>query len=373
MYRILKISVPYRSAVEALYNKDQSLSEKPYAEQVKAIRNSSILMLDFVGHMQNLGTEAEEIYFQIEPLKQAWARENSLHPDTDEYEILKRQVQNFKPDILYVDDSYILGDRVEDLLKSVPGLKISLGRCGSAMTDRAKSQIRYYSHVIGVSLHFVNILQEMGLKSFEVKQGFEDTLLPLLRPETFPESCDVLFCGSFYAMEGGHHLRMSIFWDLVDLPCDFVIRTGTLKPRPIPLEGPSYKDKFIQRVGHLVKPEVSGLRMLEAYMNAKLGLNSHLDANGPLANNMRLYEVTGVGTCLVTDKKVNLPELFEEDREVVTYSSADEAKEKIRWLLDNPFERKKIAEAGQKRTLSEHTTRHRFLGFHQKLLELLHQ
>jgi len=156
-----------------------------------------------------------------------------LRPDTDEYEILKRQVQSFKPDILYVDDSYILGDRVEDLLNSVPDLKISLGRCGSAMTDRAKSQIRYYTHVIGVSLHFVNILQDMGLKSFEVKQGFEDTLLPVLRPETFPESCDVLFCGSFYAMEGGHHLRMSIFWDLVDLPCDFVIRTGTLKPRPI--------------------------------------------------------------------------------------------------------------------------------------------
>ncbi len=371
MYRILKISVPYRSAVEALYASDKTLSEKSYQEQVEAIRNASILMLDFVGHMQNLGTEAEEIYYQIEPLKQAWAKENSVCPKTEDYEVLKEQVLRFRPDVLYVDDSYILGDRVEDLLKSVPGLKISLGRCGSAMTDRAKSQIRYYTHVIGVSLHFVKILQDMGLKSFEVKQGFEDTLLPALRPDTFPESCDVLFCGSFYAMEGGHHLRMSIFWDLVDLPCDFVIRTGTLKPRPIPPEGPSYKDKFIQRVGHLVKPEVSGLRMLEAYMNAKMGLNSHLDANGPLANNMRLYEVTGVGTCLVTDRKENLHELFEEDSEVVAYSSAEEAKHKIQWLMDNPLERAKIALAGQKKTLSCHTTRHRFAGFHEKILELL--
>jgi hypothetical protein len=36
-----------------------------------------------------------------------------------------------------------------------------------------------------------------------------------------------------------------------------------------------------------------------------------------LATNQRLYEVTGVGSVLVTDWKSNMPDLFDLDREVV--------------------------------------------------------
>ncbi len=69
---------------------------------------------------------------------------------------------------------------------------------------------------------------------------------------------------------------------------------------------------------------------------------------------MRLFEATGVGACLLTDRKDNLASLFEPDREVVTYGSAEEAVEKYRYLADNPRERATIAAAGQRRTLRDH-------------------
>ena len=53
-------------------------------------------------------------------------------------------------------------------------------------------------------------------------------------------------------------------------------------------------------------------------------LNRHIADAGDHANNMRLYEATGVGSLLVTDAKQNLAELFEPGREVVTYRDADE-------------------------------------------------
>jgi spore maturation protein CgeB len=88
---------------------------------------------------------------------------------------------------------------------------------------------------------------------------------------------------------------------------------------------------------------------------SRVTLNTHIDLSSTHASNMRLYEATGVGTCLLTDWKANLPEMFEPDAEVVTYESAEECVEKVRYLLEHEDERNGIAAAGQRRTLRDHT------------------
>ena len=75
---------------------------------------------------------------------------------------------------------------------------------------------------------------------------------------------------------------------------------------------------------------------------------------------MRLFEATGVGTCLLSDTRENMPDLFEVDKEVVTYSTIDEAVEKVNYLLENEDVRKEIASAGQRRTLKDHTIFNRY-------------
>ena len=47
------------------------------------------------------------------------------------------------------------------------------------------------------------------------------------------------------------------------------------------------------------------------------------------------------------------------DEEVVTYDSPSELVEKVRHYVAHPDERRAIAAAGQRRTLAEHTYRHR--------------
>jgi spore maturation protein CgeB len=74
---------------------------------------------------------------------------------------------------------------------------------------------------------------------------------------------------------------------------------------------------------------------------------------------MRLYETTGVGALLLTDWKQNLHELFEPDAEVVTYRTPEECVEKIRYYLEHEDDRARIAQAGQARTLRDHTYRSR--------------
>ncbi|MDQ3755068.1 MAG: glycosyltransferase, partial [Acidobacteriota bacterium] len=88
-----------------------------------------------------------------------------------------------------------------------------------------------------------------------------------------------------------------------------------------------------------------------------------IDISPVSASNMRLFEATGVGSCLLTDWRANISTLFEPDREVVTYRNAEECIEKATYLLDHESERQQIARAGQRRTLREHTYARWAAGF----------
>jgi len=105
----------------------------------------------------------------------------------------------------------------------------------------------------------------------------------------------------------------------------------------------------------LIKPPFFGLEMYQALKDSRITLNIHADSSPTHASNMRLFEATGVGSCLVTDWKENISGLFEPGRELITYKSAGECIEKIKWLLKHPAEREAIARAGQARTLKDHT------------------
>jgi spore maturation protein CgeB len=66
-----------------------------------------------------------------------------------------------------------------------------------------------------------------------------------------------------------------------------------------------------------------------------------------------------VGSCLLTDNKKNMPELFDTTSEVVVYDNEDDCIAKVKWLLEHEDERKNIALAGQKKTLNYHTVEKR--------------
>jgi hypothetical protein len=98
-----------------------------------------------------------------------------------------------------------------------------------------------------------------------------------------------------------------------------------------------------------------GLNMYNILYNSNIVLNNHINIADRFANNMRLYEATGVGTLLITDYKDNLHTLFEPGSEVIAYRSAEECVELVTYYLDHEKERQAIARAGQQRTLREHS------------------
>jgi Uncharacterized protein conserved in bacteria len=83
---------------------------------------------------------------------------------------------------------------------------------------------------------------------------------------------------------------------------------------------------------------------------------------------MRLYEATGMGSLLLLIRKI-IKKTFEEDREIVTINSKEEALDKYNYLINNPAELANIAKAGQLRTLKEHTYENRI----KELIQILNK
>ena len=111
--------------------------------------------------------------------------------------------------------------------------------------------------------------------------------------------------------------------------------------------------------------------MFQKLANSKVSFNIHIDEAGNQAANMRMYEVTGMGTCLLTDWKNDINEYFEPDYEIVVYKSKEEVLQKIDYLLNNPKEREKIALNGQKRTLKDHSQKERIKKINEIILKYL--
>ena len=101
--------------------------------------------------------------------------------------------------------------------------------------------------------------------------------------------------------------------------------------------------------------EVWGIDMYRVLARSRITLNRHIDIAGPWANNMRLYEATGVGPLLITDMKANLGDMFIPSQEVVAYESVGDCVEKVAYYVDHQDEAGVIAAAGQARTLNCHT------------------
>ncbi|MBN2562035.1 MAG: glycosyltransferase family 1 protein [Phycisphaerae bacterium] len=120
-----------------------------------------------------------------------------------------------------------------------------------------------------------------------------------------------------------------------------------------------------------VHPPVFGLSMYRLLVDSMIVFNRHTDAAEDCAGNMRLFDATGVGSCLLTNAAANMPDLFIEGEESVTYGSLDECVEKTVHLLQHPDEARRIALAGQERTLRDHTLKQRCLQIHDTILALL--
>lgn len=400
--KLFKITRFYRSYLKDFYRKHPGLAGKSFAEQKAALDYDAFGWADYWTHaLTPLGYEVMEITCNAMPMQRAWAKENALSPRAcaDPENIALAQAKSFKPDIVWFDD--IDDELLQAIRAGVPSLKVVLGWVGSAVP---RTRVwRHMDLILSCAPESVEYLEKNGFPSEHLHHAFDPRINDRL--EQGPKQRDLSFIGQLvrlnqFHMEREHlleQLATKIGIDIVSPSAEWGWKDDVTAPliagayygmkalkavgvpesalRALPMLGKvmDFPPKSLRLVDPVLKPflkpGVFGLEMFQVLRDSRITLNIHADSSPRFASNMRLFETTGVGTCMVTDWKDNLPELFEPDKQVVTYRTADECVEKVAWLLDHPKEREEIARAGQARTLREHTFAQRAL----LLNEIIHK
>ena len=388
--KLVKITSAYPGYLKKFYGIRPDTALLPYGEQKKALDHDAFGWADFWSHaLFPLGYEVMEITRNAGPLQEAWARENGVKEGTTPEGIVVEQVKRFRPDILWYDDTDDM--LLRGLRDAVPSLRLVLGWVGSAIP--ATGVWRDMDLILSCAPESVAAMKDAGHDAAHLHHGFDPRIPGRLADRG--KSVNISFIGQV-VRSGGVHRRREEFLEKIARETSLEIFspsagytwrddvTSAAKSlvyhgahalcnagipeswiSGIPLVGGALHwqarpvSPVNNRLKRFLRPPVFGLEMFQVIRDSRMTLNIHADSSPRYASNMRLFETTGVGTCLVSDWKENLHELFVPDKEVIAYRNAEECAEKVQWLLEHPREREEIATAGMARTLREHTFAHR--------------
>lgn len=153
-------------------------------------------------------------------------------------------------------------------------------------------------------------------------------------------------------MGAGYHNRQQLFASLAEFPLKI---WGTEWPESKPF------DRMVQAAGKRLSPGEYVKVFNSSDINLNLHSSSERDGVDPFGDfiNPRTFELASAGAFQLVDERQLLSEMFEVGKEMITFSSGPDLKDKIRYYLENKEERLEVAKKSRARALKEHTYAHR--------------
>ncbi|MDO8512125.1 MAG: glycosyltransferase [bacterium] len=429
-YSIMRVCAakPYLFSFNKYFN-EKSTNSKDYASTLSAFQTSGFLTPgSWSTHIQNLGNQAIDVVPDFTLLQEQWIQENAgLTTFSKKYsltDIFLMQIKYYRPDIIYFERggfltiTHALRKNIKQLF---PFVKIITGLWGDELNGNHQ-----YSDFNDLDLIFCTYpalkysFEKIGIHSHLNHLCFDDTLSERIIPNNVShKKNDFIFPGTTGYGIDEHRDR---YFDLKELlnktPLQIWTKEETLSLKTNLIRSAasllthldlntlnfflSLKiSRHDERIGHLIgysirkkqdpsgsclfnwkkhKPLSSlypercfpprfGMDYFELIYNSRIVFNRHRVDKTEFAN-IRTFETTGMGACLLTDRANEAASLFEKDREIVSYESIPEAIEKVNFLLHDEKQRQAIADAGKRRTLRDHTAQNRCLKIHEVFVSL---
>lgn len=407
--RLQRITTNYPAYLRQFYHARPELVAQPYATQHAALMWDAYGWADFWSNaLAGFGYEVNEIVSNGESMQKAWAREHGFNYNEHNwlFEITTAQVKAFRPEVLFFTDYFTYpAAYIRHLKSECPSIRLVLGWCGAPYTDA--SVFAEYDIVLSSVPELVSIFRRDGHRCEQINHAFEARVLE--RIEKADANVDFAFLGSIAKQSKFHNWRESLILNLLqNSSLKIWIDTSTLSWQQrsgvllrqwafdvvqianragvsdavltgLPVVGrvrqwkarPSLPPRLDPRIVRVARPPLFGLAMYQQLQRSRISLNTHIDISSTYASNQRLYEASGVGSCVLTDFKSNLSEFFEPDLEIVTYKNWEECIEKVNYLLAHEDLRQSIAQAGQRRTLRDHSFAFRAVQLNQIISKAL--
>jgi spore maturation protein CgeB len=352
--RVLVLDFHYRAFWTAHYSRRPGLAESSYDEQMASLIARRFGTSDaYSHHLRRLGHKAREVIFNCLPLQAAWAREHGLGRGARVVSrmegvgvpagrallprVLLAQVEEFDPDVIYVQDLASLWPGVRRRLRRRQGLLVAQ-IASAAPADEA---LHDCDLVITSFPHWVERLRSRGIDCEYLPLAFDERTREDIEPRD-KRPHPLSFVGTLQPDTYSRGAHATLEEACAQLP----VAVWGSGADALPSGSPILRD---------YRGEAWGEAMYRVLANSRVTLNRHNDVAEGNANNMRLFEATGMGAVLLTEAAPNLEEFFEPGKEVVAYRGPADLVKQARRLLENDDERRRIAAAGQRRTLTDHT------------------
>lgn len=322
--------------------------------------------------LKGLGWQGDEIIANDEVTQSLWAKENKLKvrikvpkyhkliPEriknvlglNNSYkQIIFKQIDFINPDVVYIHDVTYFS--AEELKKIKSKTKLLVGQIAYPKPLN-QSIFKSYDLIVSSLHNYIDDFQKMGVSTEYLPWCFEESILKDVK--TNKRNYNTTYIGGF----SPHHSQGNKILEYVS--------------KRVRIDFWGYGENYLpvnSTIKNSFHGEAWGKDMYKIFAESKIVVNRHINISKQYANNMRMFEATGMGALLITDTKVNNGEFFNIGKEIVVYSSPVDLVKKIKYYLKNESLRKKIAKAGQKRTLKEHTYKLRMKQLNKILLKYL--
>jgi hypothetical protein len=361
--RVLVVDTYYPAYLASHYAERPGLSERPYDEQLRSLLDRCFGTSDaYSHHLRELGHDAADAIVNCPGLQLRWAEENGVRlartlraagaapgrvgaaaRTQALHAVARAQIDRYGPDVVYVQDLWFFTRRELDRLRR-QGILVA-GQIASPPPPAGL--LRGFDVVFTSFPHFVGRFRALGVDSEYLKIAFYERVAERLRAAGVDPDAGsrrehaVSFVGG---LNPAVHPRGTALLEALAERAE--LEVWGYGADALPPESPL-------QARH--RGEAWGLDMYAILAGSRIVVNRHIDSAEGHANNMRLYEATAMGALLLTDPGRNLGELFAAGEEVVVYEEVDDLVEKARRYLEDEDERARIAGAGQRRTLTEHT------------------
>ncbi|MCC6181809.1 MAG: glycosyltransferase [Bacteroidia bacterium] len=296
------------------------------------------------------GHEAFIIIANCEALQKKWAFENNVKYSESnwEKEIALAQIKHFKPTVFYIESIFgFFGTFLNEA-------KLYCNKVVAWISTPFSPSLPLHNIdvIFSSTQQFVKSFNEYGIKAYYLLPAFDSRVLDEIKNPQ-PKSIPLSFVGGWSDVHENRKQFLKYF----------------AKQAPVKIWGYGYQQFYSRRTWAYYKhrffpdnpeiekafvEEVWGLNMYDVLQKSLITLNIHEALLKGDVGNMRMFEASGVGTMLLNDYGNNLAQLFEIDKEIVSYKSFPEALEKYNYYCTHPEKAIEIGLNAQKRTLRDY-------------------
>jgi len=266
-------------------------------------------------------------------LQHKWARENAIEIQGNwETAILAAQMEAFEPDVFYTVNAQWFSNHH----KQLPTVKCSA--FWRAAPIQAEINYELFDVALTYAERYRKILHEVGMDNVELQPfSFDYRINEHL--DNKKEKNDLAFIGTYNQQfkKRNNYLKSIVKHHFLTKTIRFHLKSSFRYRGTVPNINPWLLPVYRQPV-YLRK-------MLLVFKASKIIFNCHSDMARKAKGNMRVYEALGTKSFMLTDEG-DYPEHLTSGRDFITYKNKEDLSNKIIYYLNNPSQRKQIAEQG---------------------------